>query len=368
MKRIAFTGGGSAGHVTPNLALLPALQQKGYDVWYIGSKNGLESDLASQAGIPFYGIDSGKWRRYFSMQNVFDLFNIFRGTLQAYWLLRRLQPQVVFSKGGFVACPVVWAAWLRRIPVIIHESDISPGLANRLSAPFARTVCLTFPESRRYVPAGKQLLTGLPLRAALLKGDAQKGRQRWKLAPHKPVILVMGGSQGAHSINQAVREALPALLQHYQLIHLCGKGKTDPQLEGTPGYRQFEYLGDTLPHAYALAEVVISRAGSTTINEIRHLGKLNLLIPLPKSASRGDQLLNAASFERQGISMVLPEEELNAHSLLRALQSLQEQAPRFRQRLSQQPLSHPVELIVEEIEKWAGTISGGQHASSAKGQ
>ena len=272
-----------------------------------------------------------------------------RGTMQAFWLLRKIRPQVVFSKGGFVSCPVVWAAWLRRIPVIIHESDMSPGLANRLSAPFARKVCLTFPESAAHLPAKKVEITGLPLRAFLIKGNAERGREFCGFSQSGRVILMMGGSQGANRINEVLREALPHLLDSYQVVHLCGQGKTTPHLDHLEGYRQFEYIGRELPDLFAMTDIVISRAGSTSINEIVHLKKLNLLIPLSRQQSRGDQILNAASFEKQGLSRVIQEEQLTVESLLLELEYLEEHAETFREQLERAQSRDAVQQISRVI-------------------
>lgn len=322
MKHIVLTGGGTAGHVTPNIALIPELQKRGYQISYIGSYNGIEKELIEKLGIPYYGISSGKLRRYFDLKNFSDPFRVLKGFHQAQKLLKQLKPDVVFSKGGFVTVPVVIAAKKRKIPALIHESDMTPGLANKLCLSSAEKICCNFPETVETLPKGKAVLTGTPIRQELLNGNPDAARAFCGFTSTKPVLLVIGGSLGAASVNENIRKILPELLKDFQIIHLCGKGKTDESLSGTPGYVQYEYIQQELPDLFALADLVISRAGANAICEISALAKPNLLIPLSAKASRGDQILNARSFERQGYSMVLEEEEITEASLLAAIQKL----------------------------------------------
>lgn len=317
--KIVLTGGGTAGHITPNIALLPGLREQGVEMHYIGLRNGMEAELIAREGVPFHGIRAGKLRRYLDVKNLLDLGNTGIGMVQALRILRKVKPDVVFSKGGFVSCPVVWAAWLCRIPVVLHESDITPGLANRLCLPFARKVCAAFPETLPHLPPGKGVLTGLPIRDALYAGDAATGRAMCRFSHEKPVIMIIGGSQGAERINAVVRATLPALTQEFQVCHLCGKGNVRPELDHLDGYRQFEYVSDDLPYLFAMADMVISRAGATTLFELLALRKPHLLIPLAARASRGDQILNAASFEKQGFSRVLPEERLDEAAFMQVV-------------------------------------------------
>ncbi|MCD7868075.1 MAG: undecaprenyldiphospho-muramoylpentapeptide beta-N-acetylglucosaminyltransferase [Clostridiales bacterium] len=322
MKHIVLTGGGTAGHVTPNIALIPRLQQLGYQISYIGSYNGIEKKLIEELDIPYYGIASGKLRRYFDLKNFSDPFRVLKGFGQARKILRNLKPDVVFSKGGFVSVPVVIAAKRLRIPAVIHESDMTPGLANRLCLSSATKVCCNFPETVQSLPKEKAVLTGTPIRQQLLSGDSETGRAFCGLSDDKPVLMVIGGSLGAASVNENIRRILPELLKEFQVIHLCGKGKMDTSLNGTPGYVQYEYIQDELPDLFALADVVVSRAGANAICELNALHKPNLLIPLSANASRGDQILNARSFERQGFSMVLEEEEITETTLLNTIRQL----------------------------------------------
>ena len=305
-----MTGGGTAGHVTPNLALIPGLKSSGFDIHYVGTRNGMERGLIEKSGLPikYHCINAGKLRRYFDFKNFTDLFRITLGFFQSLCLLIKLRPALVFSKGGFVSCPVVWAAWLCRAPVIIHESDITPGLANRLSMPFVKKICFSFPETEARLPASKRVMTGLPVREELFCGDAARGRELCGFEEGKPVILVIGGSLGANAVNEAVRGALDKLLVDFNVCHICGKGNRAPGSRA--GYRQFEYVSAELPDLFAAADMAISRAGATTLFELLALRKPALLIPLGTAASRGDQILNAESFEKSGYCKVLSQDGL----------------------------------------------------------
>ncbi|ASS74659.1 undecaprenyldiphospho-muramoylpentapeptide beta-N-acetylglucosaminyltransferase [Tumebacillus algifaecis] len=353
MKKLVLTGGGSAGHVTGNLALLPKLAQAGWEIEYIGSHDGIEREIIAETGLPYHGIAVGKLRRYFDLKNFKDPFRVLQGTVQAYRLLRRIKPQAVFSKGGFVAVPVVIAAWLNRIPVVIHESDLTPGLANKLCAPFANRVCVTFPETLQHLDSQKAVHTGSPIRGEILQGDAQKGREFCGFSNGKPIILAMGGSLGSTKINEALRANLDALLQHFQIVHLCGKGNLDPQLEGRAGYRQFEYVNSELPDLFAMTDLFISRAGANAIFEFLALKKAHLLIPLSRAASRGDQILNARSFEKQGYSRVLFEEDLTSDTLLTAVNETYGQQTQFVAAMNQSNSANAVELIFNLIQQVA---------------
>lgn len=322
MKRIILTGGGTAGHVTPNIALIPRLRELGYDIQYIGSYTGIERELIQPFGIPYHGISSGKLRRYFSLQNFTDPFRVIKGFGEAKKLIRDLKPDVIFSKGGFVSVPVVLAGKKCNVPVIIHESDMTPGLANKIAIPSATKVCCNFPETLEHLPKEKAVLTGSPIRQELLSGNKIAAMDLCGFSAGKPVILVIGGSLGAVAVNQAVRAALPELLESFQIVHLCGKGKVDESFHDVKGYKQFEYIKEELRDIFALADLVISRAGANAICELLALRKPNLLIPLSANASRGDQILNARSFERQGFSIVLEEEEVSKETLLAAVDQL----------------------------------------------
>ena len=315
MKKIVLTGGGSAGHVTPNIALLPALRDAGYEITYMGSYDGIEKKLISDFDIPYVGISTGKFRRYLDPKNLTDPFRVLKGYAEARKFLKSYRPDVVFSKGGFVSVPVVRAAASLGIPCIVHESDMTPGLANKLCIPVAKKVCCNFPETLKRLPANKAVLTGSPIRAELSQGNKLAGLDMCGFSANDPVIMVIGGSLGAANVNKAVREALPRLLTDFQVVHLCGKGKVDNLLLNTPRYKQYEYVKTELKDLFAMADIVISRAGANAICELLALKKPNILIPLPASSSRGDQLLNAQSFESQGFSIVINEDDLTPELL-----------------------------------------------------
>lgn len=353
MKHIVLTGGGTAGHVTPNIAMIPKLREMGYEISYIGSYNGIEKSLIEELGIPYYGIASGKLRRYFDLKNFTDPFRVIQGFGQARKLLKQLKPDVVFSKGGFVSVPVVVAAGRLHIPTIIHESDMTPGLANKICIPFATKVCCNFPETFTSLPAGKAVLTGTPIRQELLSGNVDAALKFCGFSKEKPVILVIGGSLGAASVNENIRKILPELLKEFQLIHLCGKGKRDETLTGTKGYVQYEYIKEELPGLFALADIVVSRAGANAICELLALRKPNLLIPLSAKASRGDQILNARSFERQGFSMVLEEEEITEEKLLQTIHTLYENRQDFQKKMEESQLADSIGEITALIDQCA---------------
>ncbi|GMX66602.1 undecaprenyldiphospho-muramoylpentapeptide beta-N-acetylglucosaminyltransferase [Paenibacillus elgii] len=353
MKTIVFTGGGSAGHVTPNIALMNKLQQLGWEVCYIGSATGIEKDIIEREGVPYYPISSGKLRRYFDLKNFIDPFRVIKGVYESYRLLRRLKPAIVFSKGGFVSAPVVLGSRMNKIPVIIHESDMTPGLANKMSIPFATKVCVTFPESMQHVQYQKAILTGLPIREGILNGKASKGYHLCDFHSQKPVILIMGGSLGSQVINQAVRDILDRLLAQFQIVHICGNGNVSQYLSGKRGYKQFEYISDELPDVMAMSELVISRAGATSIYEFLLLEKPMLLIPLSLQASRGDQILNAKSFQKAGYADVLPEEELTSESLAERVETLYAKREAYKEAMSSRDETNAVETIVKLIETYS---------------
>ena len=349
MKHIVLTGGGTAGHVTPNIALMGRLKEQGYQISYIGSYNGIEKTLIEELGIPYYGISSGKLRRYFDLKNFTDPFRVLKGFSEARKLLKQLKPDVVFSKGGFVTVPVVVAAGRLKIPAIIHESDMTPGLANKLCIPSAVKVCCNFPETKAHLPEGKAVVTGTPIRPELLQGDADKGRAFTGFTSEKPVIMIIGGSLGAQAVNDAVRRILPELLKDFQVVHLCGKGKKDDSKNDLKGYVQYEYIESELADLFAMADIVISRAGANAICELQALKKPNLLIPLSANASRGDQILNARSFEKQGFSMVLEEEAITDEVLLKAIHDLYDHRENYRAAMENAPGQDSISVICDLI-------------------
>ena len=328
MKRpvIVLTGGGTAGHVSVNEALIPEFNEKGYEIHYIGSHDGIEKELIKNGhrDVIYHAIQSGKLRRYFSMKNFSDPFRVGAGVLQAYSVLRKVKPEIIFSKGGFVSVPVVLAAKLAKIPVVVHESDVTPGLANKLALPFAKHIFTVFEQTLDYVPPGKATCTGAVIRPEIFQGDRKEGLRIAGLTGEKPVFIVMGGSQGSAVLNNAVRKQLKEIQERYDVIHLCGKGNIDESLEPTKGYTQFEYVTEGLPHLLAASDFAVSRAGSNAIFELLSVLKPMLLIPLSASQSRGDQLLNASLFKSLGIANVIQEEELGESSMQELFTSLLE--------------------------------------------
>ncbi len=351
MKRILLTGGGTAGHVTPNIALLPSLREKNYDIHYMGSYEGIEKRLIADFGIPYYGISTGKFRRYFDPQNFSDPFRVIAGFFEAKKIIKRLQPDIVFSKGGFVSVPVVRAAASLGIPCVIHESDMTPGLANKLCVGAATKICCNFPETLQELPPGKAILTGSPIRAELSQGNKIAGLDLCGFSANKPVIMVVGGSQGSAAVNEAVRSALPKLLNDFQIVHLCGKDKVDNLLLTKPGYKQFEYIKSEMKDIFAMADLVISRAGANAICELLSLKKPNILIPLPLTGSRGDQILNAHSFEAQGFSIVIEEEFLDNDTLTEKVHELYCNRQTYIDAMSKSTQTDSINTIIRLIEE-----------------
>lgn len=349
MKKIVLTGGGTAGHVTPNIALIPALKAAGYEISYIGSYNGIEKRLIEALEIPYYGVSSGKFRRYFDLKNFTDPFRVNKGFVQSKKILKEIKPDVVFSKGGFVSVPVVAAAKMCKIPVIIHESDMTPGLANKLSFKKAEKICCNFPETVKYLPEGKGVLTGCPIREELLSGSREKGLAFAGLSDDKPVLMIIGGSLGAVHVNNFVREKLSDLLQNFNIIHVCGKEKLNEALVGTPGYVQFEYVSEELKDLFAAADIVISRAGANVICELLAMKKPNILIPLPSEASRGDQILNAKSFAKQGYSKLLEEKDIVGDVLVNAVNEVFNNRDSYIAAMERSTQNNAIEAIMHLI-------------------
>lgn len=350
MKKIILTGGGTAGHVTPNIALIPKLKEAGYEIKYIGSKGGMETQLVKDAGLDYTGISSGKLRRYFSWKNFSDPFRVLKGYFEAKKIIKKYKPDIVFSKGGFVTVPVVFAASKYNVPVIIHESDMTPGLANKLAIKKATKVCHNFPETARHLEE-KAVHTGSPIRAELFSGNKLTALDMCGFTANKPVIMVTGGSLGAENVNKLVRAALPELLKDFQVAHLCGKGKLDPALTNTKGYAQFEYISQEMKDFFAMADIIISRAGANSICEISALKKPNILIPLSANASRGDQILNAKSYAKQGFSEVLDEDVATKDDLIATVHKVYDNRNTYIDAMSKSSGIGGVEKIVDLIKE-----------------
>lgn len=352
-KRIVLTGGGTAGHVTPNIALIPKLRELGYEIFYMGSYEGIEKKLIADFDIPYYGIATGKFRRYFDPKNFTDPFRVMKGYSEARKYLKQIQPDIVFSKGGFVSVPVVRAASSLNIPCIIHESDMTPGLANKLCIPVADKVCCNFPETIQMLPDGKAYLTGSPIREELAKGNRIAAYDICKFTSNKPVVMVIGGSLGAEAINKTVRDALPKLLDDFQVVHICGKDKVDNLMLNIRGYKQFEYVKAELKDIFAMADIVISRAGANSICELLALKKPNLLIPLSAHSSRGDQILNAKSFESQGFSLIIDEDYLTENLLVEKVHELYFTRQTYMDAMNKSNQLNSIRTITDLIEETA---------------
>ncbi|MBE6062446.1 MAG: undecaprenyldiphospho-muramoylpentapeptide beta-N-acetylglucosaminyltransferase [Clostridium butyricum] len=349
--KIIMTGGGTAGHVTPNLALVPKLKENGFEIKYIGSVDGIEKEIITKENIPYYGISSGKLRRYFSMKNFTDPFKVMKGTVQALRILSKEKPDVIFSKGGFVAVPVVVAASLKKIPVVAHESDMTPGLANKLSSPFCDKLCVTFRESLKYIKDNKGILTGSPIREEILQGNKEEGKKICGFKDEKEILFIMGGSLGSQLINNEIRKNLDRLLREFNIIHICGKGNVDESLNIKKGYKQFEFVREELPHLMKCCDYIISRAGANSIFEFLALKKPTILIPLSKKASRGDQILNSKSFTKEGYSLMIEEEELKDDALYEKILELKSRKVELVNNMEKGQSANACETIVKILLK-----------------
>ena len=349
-KIIILTGGGTAGHVTPHLALIPRLKEMGYEIHYFGTEDGIEHTMMKAVpDVVYHPVKSGKLRRYFDWKNFTDPFRVIQGAAEARREIKKLRPAVCFSKGGFVSVPVVWGAHRCHVPILCHESDLTPGLANRLSTRFATRVVTTFPECAAAM-GDKAEMVGTPMRKSLFEGDAARGKALAGFEDDKPVLLMTGGSLGAQSVNKVLREALPDLLPDMNVIHICGKGNRDEALNGTKGYAQFEFVTEELPHLFAAADAVLSRAGSNSLCELQALKKPMLLVPYPKGASRGDQILNAESYRKRGLALVLPQESMTRETLVKAIHELFDKKDQLRAAIADAPAADGTDRVLELIE------------------
>lgn len=350
-KSILFTGGGTAGHVIVNLAVIPIFKRQGWEINYIGSKDGIERKLIEDLdGVTYHPISTGKLRRYMSRENVKDPFKVLKGTMQAWKVIGTSKPSIIFSKGGFVSVPVILAAKLRRVPAVIHESDFTPGLANKIAIPFAKKILATFPETMEYLPEQKAEYVGAVVRDELFQGNKKKGLELCGFTNKKPVLLIMGGSGGSKKINDSVRASLDTLLADFQIIHVCGIGKAEPGFN-RPGYIQFEYVNEELKDLFAATDFVLSRAGANAIFEFLSLKIPMLLVPLSKGSSRGDQIINAKSFAEKRYARVMEEETLNEASLVNELLQLKEQALIMKTNMDSYQSGKAKDRVIEIIEE-----------------
>ncbi|HDJ3976372.1 TPA: undecaprenyldiphospho-muramoylpentapeptide beta-N-acetylglucosaminyltransferase [Staphylococcus aureus] len=352
MTKIAFTGGGTVGHVSVNLSLIPTALSQGYEALYIGSKNGIEREMIESQlpEIKYYPISSGKLRRYISLENAKDVFKVLKGILDARKVLKKEKPDLLFSKGGFVSVPVVIAAKSLNIPTLIHESDLTPGLANKIALKFAKKIYTTFEETLNYLPKEKADFIGATIREDLKNGNAHNGYQLTGLNENKKVLLVMGGSLGSKKLNSIIRENLDALLQQYQVIHLTGKGLKDAQVKKS-GYIQYEFVKEDLTDLLAITDTVISRAGSNAIYEFLTLRIPMLLVPLGLDQSRGDQIDNANHFADKGYAKAIDEEQLTAQILLQELNEMEQERTRIINNMKSYEQSYTKEALFDKMIK-----------------
>jgi len=347
-RTIILTGGGTAGHVAPNLALIPALKKLGFEIHYIGEAGGFEQRLTAGQPVVFHAVRAGKFRRYFSLKNLTDPVRVVCGYFDAKKIVRDVKPDVIFSKGGFVTVPVCAAGKKCGVPVVLHESDYTPGLANRLSMRYAAKVLVTFEDTLPHTK-GKGIFTGTPIRPEVFFGTKEKGLAFLNFNGKKPVLLVMGGSQGAGALNDAIRAALPVILKKFDVAHLCGKGKLDASLLNEKGYRQFEYVSAELPDVFAASDIALSRAGANSIFEFLALSLPALLVPLPLTQSRGDQIQNAGYFKKRGYAAVLPQEKLTEKTLADALTDLYEHREEYQKRMNAEPNKNGADAVIAQI-------------------
>ncbi len=330
---VVLTGGGTAGHVWPHFALFEAcnshlakaFQENKIRIHYVGSQSGMEKDLVTtnQPSWKYHSIATGKLRRYFSIKNFTDPFLILFGFLQAFFLLGNVKASIVFSKGGFVSAPVVWAAWLRGIPIVIHESDATPALATRLTLPFSLKALVAFPETIKKIPPifhSRIIEIGLPVRESLFSASHEESLKYFSLPLDKKTILIFGGSLGAQSLNKKMFEIIPILHKNHNIIHIVGKGnKFD--IPGLENYRQLEFLNEGMKFAYGAADLAICRAGASSIFELAAARVPMILIPLGMHASRGDQIINARIFMNKGWAQSIDENTFQNDSAIQLIES-----------------------------------------------
>ena len=348
-RRVCLTGGGTAGHVMPNVALIPYLQKRGASFYYIGT-SGIEKEIITSYGIKFRTILSGKLRRYFSFRNFIDGFKVIVGCAQAFFILLFHRVDVVFSKGGFVSVPVCVAAKMLGIRIITHEADLSVGLANKIIARLADKICYSFEDTKKYLPEAKSIFTGIPIRDELLQGSKEQGYKfcGFDSEDSRQVLLVMGGSLGALRINKVLDEALEELCKSFRVVHITGKHQSHEKIPGT--YAPFQYISKELKDVFSIVDFVVARSGANSIFEYLALKIPMLLIPL-KIGSRGDQVQNANYFEKKGYALVLDELNLDKGNFLKSISDLKEKSEIIRanmNKFSQNPSELIVDLIFQE--------------------
>lgn len=349
-QQLVFTGGGTLGHVIPNLPLMRHYQDKGYEIHYIGSAKGAERAFIEELGIAYHAIRTGKLRRYFDWQNFLDLFNVTIGILQCFFLLLRLRPKAIFSKGGYVALPPVVAAGILRYPVVIHESDRTPGLTTRLSKRFATKICVAFQNATAFFDEKKVYWTGLPVRDAVFTADPKAGQTFLGYSGERPILLVFGGSLGAAFLNDFVREQVhQGRLDAYDVVNICGKGKLDPAMKAA-NYRQYEQLGEEFLPIMKAAHVVITRGGATSLFELLAMKKPPIVVPLSKQSSRGDQIHNAAYFTALGVAYTIEEEAVTWEAMKALLELVEAERQTLVERIEQLEFEQATQKVIAVID------------------
>ena len=349
MKHVLVTGGGSAGHVLPAIPVIEKCLKAGWKVSFIGSRSGLEETLLSGIEISFFSISTGKFRRYFTLKNVVDLFSFCLGIVNSLIIMIRIKPDVIFSKGGFVSLPVVIAGWILRVPILAHESDSSPGLANRISLFFLKTYCTTFPTPSAMYKGLKYKLvnTGSPIRHEILHGDAKLGRELLDFGDKKPLLVATGGSLGAEFLNDKIRQGLETLTEDFNVLHVCGKGNL-AQINKS-GYIQKEYVSKNWGDFLAAADLVISRAGANALLELLSLKKVCVFVPLSRRVSRGDQVENARFVSNNKFGCVVQEEGLTVESFIKEIFETFSKRETYQQALNEFRPRDSSALIFKEI-------------------
>lgn len=355
-KKIVLTGGGTTGHVSVNLALIPRLKKDGWEIHYFGSKDGIERELISGiSGVSYHAISTGRFRRRKTVKSIFknfkDVFKVMAGSIQSIYKIFKINPNICFSKGGFVSVPVIFGAWVNRVPTLAHESDFTPGLANKLVQPFVKTIFTTFRETNDYIKEGKATYVGPVIREDLKNGDKNKAIKDLELKSDKPVLLIMGGSQGSAYINQTIRDNLSHILEKYTVIHSTGKGNLDPSIN-LEGYYQYEYMTSNLKDILALSDLVISRSGANAIFEFLYYKIPMILIPLVKG-SRGDQVVNAKSFEKDGFAMIVNEAEDTKSDLLAAIDDMYQNLDKYKSKMESFDFKDGLDFIYKKINEYA---------------
>lgn len=352
MKKIVLTGGGTAGHVMPNIALLKYLEKEFDEIHYIGSHNGIERNIIEKyPQVIYHGISTVKLIRSLTPKNLLIPFKLLKSLRETRKILKGINPSVIFSKGGFVSVPVVLAGSKLKIPIIAHESDSSIGLANKIIIKKCEKMCFSFENlAKKYKEKG--LYTGSPIRDNIFKGDKEKTLKELNFAPNKTTILIMGGSLGATAINNVIFENAEELSKKYNIIHIVGKNNINKKLINLKNYKQIEFTNQ-IENYFAAADLIISRSGSNSIFEFLALKKPMILIPLPKASSRGDQILNAQIFHNNGFSHILYQEKLNKDSLLDLISYVFQNKNFYVSNMQKSTIQNANKLILNEIKKVA---------------